>query len=109
MRISDWSSGVCSSDLAPGGPGAPERPGEGWGRGKPSWQETRASASLGSMAGLGARASRRHRRRLDRVVVRWNRAAVPSDHVNPIYFKRVEQIHRVGGSPPAIPSDPDLL
>src|SRR3546814_5155248 len=46
-------------------------------------------------------------RRLDRIVVRWNRAAVPSDHVNPIYFKRVEQI-RVGGSPRAIPSDPDL-
>src|SRR3546814_476075 len=47
--------------------------------------------------------------RLDRIVVRRNRAAVPSDHVNPIYFKRVEQVHRVGGSPPAIPSDPDLL
>src|SRR3546814_20700083 len=46
---------------------------------------------------------------LDRIVVRWNRAAVPSDYVNPIYFKRVEQIHRVGGSPPAIQSDPDLL
>src|SRR3546814_16152931 len=45
---------------------------------------------------------------LDRIVVRWNRAAVPSDSVNPIYFKKVEQI-RVGGSPPAIPSDPDLL
>src|SRR3546814_11168728 len=98
MRISDWSSDVCSSDLsaaaargaASGGPGAPERPGEGLGRGKPSWQETRASASRGSMAGLGARACRRHRRRLDRVVVRWNRAAVPSDHVNPIYFNRVK-------------------
>src|SRR3546814_18324356 len=37
-------------------------------------------------------------RRLDRIVVRWNRAAVPSDNVNPIYFKRVEQL-RVGGSP----------
>src|SRR3546814_8159831 len=46
---------------------------------------------------------------LDRIVVRWNRGAVPPDNVNPIYFKRVEQIHRVGGSPPAIPSDPDLL
>src|SRR3546814_6376945 len=42
--------------------------------------------------------------RLDRIVVRRNRAAVPSDHVNPIYFKRVEQIHRVDGSPKAIPS-----
>src|SRR3546814_6857851 len=36
-------------------------------------------------------------RRLDRIVVGWNRGAVPSGHVNPIYFKRVEQIHRVGG------------
>src|SRR3546814_1527662 len=31
-------------------------------------------------------------RRLDRIVVRWNRGAVTSDHVNPLYFKRVEQI-----------------
>src|SRR3546814_8385343 len=46
---------------------------------------------------------------LDRIVVRWNRGAAPPDNVDPIYFKRVEQIHRVGGSPPAIPSDPDLL
>src|SRR3546814_10489839 len=46
---------------------------------------------------------------LDRIVVRWNRGAVPSDHVNPFYSKRVEQIHRAGGSPPAIPSDPDHI
>src|SRR3546814_17882738 len=47
-------------------------------------------------------------RRLDRIVVRWNRAAVPSDHVPPNYFKRVEQT-RVGGSPRAIQSDHTLL
>src|SRR3546814_19258306 len=52
---------------------------------------------------------RARRQALDRIVVRWNRAAVPSDHVNPIYFKRVEQIHRVDRSLKAIPSDPDLL
>src|SRR3546814_16643947 len=46
---------------------------------------------------------------LDRIVVRWNRGAAPPDNVDPIYFKRVEQIHRVGGSPPAIPSDPDQI
>src|SRR3546814_16418560 len=46
---------------------------------------------------------------LDRIVVRWNRGAVPPDNVNPIYFKKVEQIHRVGGTPLAITSDPDLL
>src|SRR3546814_12903377 len=62
MRISDWSSDVCSSDLT-----------------------------------------------LDRIVVRWNRGAAPPDDVNLIYFKRVAQSHRVGGSPLAIPSDPDLL
>src|SRR3546814_5126444 len=52
---------------------------------------------------------RARRQALDRIVVRWNRAAVPSDHVNPIYFKRVEQIHRVDRSLKAIPCDPDLL
>jgi len=29
--------------------------------------------------------------------------------VNPLYINWVEQIHRVDGSPLAIPSDPDLL
>src|SRR3546814_10291411 len=96
LRISDWSSDVCSSDLVPDfSLGRPRRPG-------------------GSGAGSGAAARRaaagraRFRPCLDRIVVRWNRGAVPSDH-DPIYFKRVEQIHRVGGSPPAIPPDPDLL
>src|SRR3546814_4322635 len=42
---------------------------------------------------------------LDRIVVSWNRGAVPSDNVNPIYFKRVEQMHRVRGSPPALRAD----
>src|SRR3546814_17098916 len=52
---------------------------------------------------------RARRPALDRIVVRWTRAAVPSDHVNPIHFKTVEQIHRVDRSLQAIPSDPDLL
>src|SRR3546814_1104244 len=92
MRISDWSSDVCSSDLgaAPGGV-------EGLGH----------AALL--HAGSGQPSVKIDDFRLDRIVVRRNRAAVPSDHVNPIYFKRVEQVHRVGGSPPAIQSDPDLL
>src|SRR3546814_18652329 len=51
----------------------------------------------------------RVRNTLVRCVVRWNRAAVPADQVNPCYFKRVEQIHRVDGSLKEIPSDPDLL
>src|SRR3546814_5892696 len=38
---------------------------------------------------------RARRQALDRIVVRWKRAAVPSDHVNQIYFKREEQINRV--------------
>src|SRR3546814_19909654 len=33
----------------------------------------------------------------------------PVEAKRPICFKRIEQIHRVGGSPPAITSDPDLL
>jgi hypothetical protein len=37
-----------------------------------------------------------------------NRFAVPAKH-DPIYLIRLEQIHRVDGSPKAIPSDPDLL
>ncbi len=30
-------------------------------------------------------------------------------HVNPLYIKSLEQIHRCDGSPKAIPSKPDLL
>src|SRR3546814_6945955 len=37
----------------------------------------------------------------------WSSDVCSSDL--PIYFKRVAQSHRVGGSPLAIPSDPDLL
>jgi len=29
--------------------------------------------------------------------------------VNPLYIKKIEQIHRVDGSPKEIPFDPDLL
>jgi hypothetical protein len=38
-----------------------------------------------------------------------NRKAVPAKHVNPIDLIVLEQIHRAGESPKAIPSDPDLL
>jgi len=33
----------------------------------------------------------------------------PTNHVNPIYFTSIEQIHRVEWITKAIPSDPDLL
>jgi hypothetical protein len=36
------------------------------------------------------------------------RKAVPAKH-DPIDLIVLEQIHRAGGSPKAIPSDPDLL
>src|SRR3546814_5020241 len=130
MRMSDWSSDVCSSDLrkpghcgscAPSGADSARRPGgrsrrhraTGAGRflhwlpGKlpnqkyQRWVEVACWGKPNTVTTVLAP--------LDRVVVRWNRAAVPPDNVNPIYFKRVEQIHRVGGSPLAIPSDPDLL
>jgi hypothetical protein len=46
---------------------------------------------------------------LDRIMFSRNRKAVPAKHVNPIDLIVLEQIHRAGGSPKAIPSDPDLL
>jgi len=42
-------------------------------------------------------------------VIRRNRAAVSSDHVNPLYIKRIDQIHTVDGSPEAIPFNRDLI
>src|SRR3546814_10937105 len=36
--------------------------------------------------------------RLDRIVTRRNRAAVPSDNATPIYLTRVEKVHRGGRS-----------
>jgi len=46
---------------------------------------------------------------LKRIVIGRNRVAVPSDHVNPLYIKKIDQNHTVGGSPQAIPSDYDLI
>jgi hypothetical protein len=46
---------------------------------------------------------------LERVVIGRNRRAVSSDHVNPLYTKRIDQIHTVDGSPKAIPFDRDLI
>lgn len=37
------------------------------------------------------------------------RHAVQTKHVNPLYVKKLEQIHLVAGSPLATPCDPDLL
>src|SRR3546814_16050326 len=45
--------------------------------------------------------------RLDRIIVRGHRGEVPPDN-DPIYFKRVDKIPRVGGTHLPIPSDPDL-
>jgi len=44
---------------------------------------------------------------LERIVIGRNRAAVSSDHVNPLYIKKIDQIHTV-----AIPKtygDRDLI
>jgi hypothetical protein len=46
---------------------------------------------------------------LERIVIRRNRDAVSSDHVNPLYTKRIDQIHTVDGSPKAIPFDRNLI
>jgi hypothetical protein len=46
---------------------------------------------------------------LERIVIGRNRGAVSSDHVNPLYINRIDQIHTVDGSPKAIPFDRDLI
>jgi len=38
-----------------------------------------------------------------------NHKVVPTKRVNPLYIEWLERIHRVDGSPQAIPIDPDLL
>jgi len=48
-------------------------------------------------------------RSLERIVIRRKRCAFPSDHVNPLYTSRIDQIHMADGSPKAIPSDHDLI
>ena len=50
--------------------------------------------------------ARRYRLSANYLLTNWQPR---SNHVNPIYIKYLKQIHRVGGSPLAIPSDPDLL
>src|SRR3546814_7230820 len=40
---------------------------------------------------------------LERIVIGRNRSAVSSDHVNPLYTMRIDQIHKVDGTPKAIP------
>ncbi len=46
---------------------------------------------------------------LKRVVFGRNRKVVPTKYENPLYIKKLERIHRVDGSPLAIPINPDLL
>jgi len=46
---------------------------------------------------------------LERIVIGRNHNVAPANHVNPLYILELEQIHRVGKSPKAIPVDPDLL
>jgi hypothetical protein len=41
-------------------------------------------------------------------VIGRNRCAGPSDHVNPLFIKKIDQI-TVDGSPQAIPPDRDLI
>ena len=46
---------------------------------------------------------------LERIAVDWNREAVAIDRVNPLDLDSVDQIHVVGGSPQAIPTEHDLV
>ena len=46
---------------------------------------------------------------LERIMFSRNRYVVPTKHVNPLYIKLLEQIHRFGWITQAIPSNPDLL
>src|SRR3546814_7087290 len=87
MRISDWSSDVCSSDLSRR---RGRRPASG---DRPQLRLRRGTGGLSGHEGGGA-LRQAGDRDLDRIIVRRNRGAVPPNNVNPIYFKRVEQIHR---------------
>ena len=46
---------------------------------------------------------------LERIAVDWNREAVAINRVNPLDLDSVDQIHVVGGSPQAIPTEHDLV
>src|SRR3546814_20295506 len=127
MRISDWSSDVCSSDLllrlalcrGRAGGRLGRDSGAGHRRGRPAEPaavprlcaavlQSSAHCRLHETAPLVRGSLRRRLRRrgaedpdseaeLDRIVVRWNRAAVPSAN-DPNYFKRLEQIPGVDES-----------
>src|SRR3546814_12043430 len=87
LRISDWSSDVCSSDL----------------------HALHADAELAQMQCHGFPLRFRIMAPdLDRIVVRWNRAAVPPDN-DPLYFQKAEQLQRAADSPQALPSHPSLI
>ena len=46
---------------------------------------------------------------LERIAFDWNRMAVPIKRADPLDLDSVDQIHAVGGSPQAIPTDRDLV
>ena len=48
-------------------------------------------------------------RTLERIAFDWSRTAVPIKRMNPLDLNSVDQIHAVGGSPQAIPTDRDLV
>src|SRR3546814_11881910 len=135
MRISDWSSDVCSSDLladwsesdiayalkigmTPEGDFLSDAMGEVIENSTSHLSDSDLSSIAKYLKGLPAADAPcarlgRHcapgRRVLDRTVVGWHRAAVPSDHVNTTIFKRVWQNTRVDGSLKAIHTDPYQL
>src|SRR3546814_15105631 len=94
MRISDWSSDVCSSDLASGVSICNSvmmcQSLEYLYRrchGRPAASKARPNARPGAAgAPLGYAC-------LDRIIDQWKRGAVPPDHVTPISFKRIEQVN----------------
>src|SRR3546814_21020936 len=119
MRISDWSSDVCSSDLADQArpiarQGKAEHgvPQQGGKIARPQHHQNGDEQPLPErqvLAGHGhppdplvsaAQAI------LDRIVVGWNPLAGPSHPLTPVYLQRVEQIPPDLPSPPPPPAPP---
>jgi len=42
-------------------------------------------------------------------MITWKHFVVPRDHVNPLYFTELEQLHRFLHNRAAISEEPDLL
>jgi hypothetical protein len=49
------------------------------------------------------------RESVEQIAFDWDRDAAPIKRVNPLDLDGVDQIHTVGGSPQAIPTDRDLV